>query len=397
MPKSLRVALLIESSRSYGRNLLAGIAAYARIYGPWVFYHEERSLGDPLPDTLKKWRPEGILARIENLSLLRKLRTMKVPMIDLLHEEGVPGIPCIMPDSKAITRIAIDHLRHLRLEHFAYCGLPGVVFSDNRCRHFLREFAALDYHVDVFDQRPIARTKGLAEIEKNAMRRHCNLVAWLRKLPKPVGIMACNDMRAYQVLNACREAGIRVPDEVAILGVDNDTVQCELCDPPLSSIDNNVHRIGYEAARLLDCMIDTRQNAPKMTLVEPVGVVARRSTDALAIADRDVVDIVRHVRDCACDGLTPEKLVRDTAVSRSTLERWFLKHLGHSIKAEINRVKLERIKELLIAGDLSLVEIARLTGYSHVETMQRFFKNITGQAPGQYRRTRRPAGTTVVS
>ncbi len=188
-----------------------------------------------------------------------------------------------------------------------------------------------------------------------------------------------------------------MPDEVAILGVDNDTVQCELCTPPLSSIDNNSHRIGYEAARLLHCMIHQKKIAPMMTLVEPICVVARRSTDSLAIANRNVVDIVRRLRDGVCDGLTPDKLARETAVSRSTLERWFHKHLGHSIKDEISRVKLERIKELLVAGDLSLFEIANLTGFVHVETMQRFFKSAVGQAPGEYRRLRRTAGIAVVS
>ncbi len=207
MSKSLRIALLIESSRSFGRNLLTGIAAYARIYGPWVFYHEERSLGDPLPDVLGKWRPEGILARIENRSLLQKLRTMKVPTIDLLHDEGVPGIPSVIPNSEAIVKLAIEHLRQLRLEHFAYCGLPGVVFSEDRCRCFVRDLTALGYQVHVFEQRSSSRTKGLAEIEKDAMQGSRDLAAWLRKLPKPLGIMACNDMRAYQVLNACREGG----------------------------------------------------------------------------------------------------------------------------------------------------------------------------------------------
>lgn len=397
MSKPLRIALLIESSRSYGRNLLAGIAGYARVYGPWVFYHEERSLGDPLPAAMRQWRPDGILARIEDRSLLRKLRATRIPTIDLLHEEGVPGIPSVVPDGAAIVRLAIDHLRQLRFTDFAYCGLQGIVFSDDRRRTFVRDLTSLGYRVHVFDQHCPSSMKGLAKIENRAMQQHGELAAWLRKLPKPIGIMACNDMRAYQVLNACREAGIRVPDEAAIVGVDNDAVQCELCDPPLSSIDNDAKRIGYEAARLLDRMIRGGEEVPPMTLIEPIGVIARRSTDALAIADPEIVAIVRHVRDGACDGLTPEKLVRSAAVSRSTLERWFLRYLGHSVKEEIDRVKLERIKELLVAGDLPLAEIARLTGFSHVETMQRFFKSHAGQAPGQYRHTRRPAGASTTT
>jgi len=207
--------------------------------------------------------------------------------------------------------------------------------------------------------------------------------------------MACNDMRAYQVLNACRECGIVVPDEVALIGVDNDAVQCELCDPPLSSVDNNAQRVGYEAAALLYRMIQRRRPTPKMILVEPTGVVARRSTDVLAIADREVVEIVRYVRDQACEGITPERLVKHTAVSRSTLERWFTKHVGHSVNDEIRLAKIDRVKDLLVTSNLSLDEIARLAGFAYVETMQRFFKNAVGQTPGQHRSSRRGGGTTA--
>jgi LacI family transcriptional regulator len=392
MSQPLRIALLIESSRSYGRNLLSGIAAYGRVYGPWVFYHEERSLGDPLPAALKQWRPQGILARMENRTLIRKLRRLGVPTVDLLHEEGMPGIPGVISNGKAIVQLAIDHLRQLRLKHFAYCGLPNVVFSDQRCRHFVRGFAALGYRVDVFAQRRSARARGLANIERNARSHADALAAWLRTLPKPVGLMACNDMRAFQVLSVCREAGILVPDEVAVIGVDNDPVQCELCNPPLSSVDNNAQRVGYQAAALLHRMIQRRGAVPRRILVKPIGVVARRSTDVLAVANRETIEIVRYIHDHACEGLTPARLARQMAMSRSTLERRFAQYLGHSVNREILRVRLNRVKELLITSNLTLGEIARLAGFSYVETMQRTFKNREGQTPGQYRNCRRIAG-----
>lgn len=400
MSEPLRVALLIESSRSYGRNLLAGIAAYARVFGPWTFFHEERSLGDPMPAGLLHWRPQGIIARLENATLVRQIRRLNLPTVGAVHEKVVPGIPGVVADREAVVRLAVEHLRKRRIENFAYCGLPGAVFSDERCRLFVESLAAQGYRVDVFGNArrrttPSGKTHGLAEIEKEAMRHADELADWLRSLPKPVGLMACNDMRAYQVLSVCRERGILVPDEVAVIGVDNDTVQCELCDPPLSSVDNNAQRVGYEAAALLDRMVQGRGPVPDITLIEPAGVVARRSTDVLAIAQREVVEIVRHVRDRACSGLTPESLARHTSLSRSTLERWFAKHLGRSINDEISRVKLDRVKELLITSDLPLGEIARLSGFNHVETMQRVFKSVVGQTPGRYRSSRRVVGAAA--
>jgi LacI family transcriptional regulator len=168
-----------------------------------------------------------------------------------------------------------------------------------------------------------------------------------------------------------------------------------LCDPPLSSVDNNAQRVGYEAAALLDRMMRRRGPVPKMTLVEPAGVVARRSTDVLAIAEREVAEVVRHVRDHACAGLTPARLAQHSAVSRSTLERWFAQHLGRSVYDEICRVRLDRVKELLMTSDLPLGEIARRSGFAYAETMQRVFKSAVGQTPGRYRKRRRVVGAAA--
>ena len=243
----------------------------------------------------------------------------------------------------------------------------------------------------MFKYRRSPRGKSLADVERDAMRHAGELAAWLGRLPKPVGLMACNDMRALQVLSVCGEHKILVPDEVAVIGVDNDFVQCELCDPPLSSVDNNAYEVGYEAAALLHRMLERRGSVPRMTMIRPTGVVARRSTDVLAIADPQLVEIVRYVREQACEGLTAEKLVRHAALSRSTLERWFTKQLGRSVNEEIHRVRLSHVKDLLVTTDLSLGEIAERCGFAYAETMQRLFKSVAGETPGQYRAHRRRA------
>jgi LacI family transcriptional regulator len=394
MPQPLRVALLIECSRSYGRNLLAGIAAYAHAFGPWTFYHEERALGDPLPVRLKSWRPQGIIARLENKLLTRQIRRLGLPTVGVLHEKEVSDIPGVIPDPDATVRLAVEHLVERGLRHFAYCGFPGVKFSDDRCRLFVEGLAALGSPCDVFQYRRSPRAQSLAEVERDAMRHGAELAAWLHRLPKPVGLMASNDMRAYQVLSVCGQAKIGVPDEVAVIGVDNDFVQCELSDPTLTSVDNNSYGVGYEAAALLHRLIGRRGAVPAMTFVPPVGVIARRSTDLLAVADPKLVEIVRYVREEACAGLTAEKLVRHTGLSRSTLERWFAGQLGRSVNEEIHRVRLSHVKDLLVTSELSLSEIARRCGFAYAETMQRLFKAAVGETPGQYRAHRRQANSS---
>jgi LacI family transcriptional regulator len=393
MSRRRRIALLIESSRAIGRDLLCGIADYARTYGPWTFYHEERSLGDPIPAKLRSWGPEGVLARVEAASQVRQLRALGVPVVGLSHQDDARGLPSVIVDPDAIVRLAVDHLWQCGLRQFAYCGFDGFAFSDQRRRLFAEYLNGLGCEAHMFDGRRQTRPARLASTEVRAQRDLARLVGWLQGLPKPVGLVACNDMRAYQVLTACGEAGIAVPDRVAVIGVDNDPVQCALCDPPLSSIDSNGRKVGYEAAALLDRLVAGQGVQRKLVLIEPLGVVARQSTDVLAVSDREFVEIARYVREHAHQGLTVAELVRHTSLSRSTLERRFAANLGHSVNAEIDRVKLERVRELLLSTDLPLGEVARLAGFTHVETMHRLFKKATGQTPGQCRSARQVGAT----
>lgn len=389
MTDRLRIGLLIESSRGYGRELLRGIAAYGRTHGSWVFYHEERDLGAPLPKNLAQWRPHGIIARLTSVKQARQVRQLNVPTVDLYQEEPAAQVPGITIRPETLSRLAADHFLQRGFTHFAYCGFPGVPFSDYRAKAFVEYLAQHDYQADVFACSHLPRTAGLAAIEAHVMRQSALLARWLRGLPKPVGLMACNDMRAMQVLAVCSENGVAVPDDVAVLGVDNDDVQCELANPPLSSIDPNVARIGYEAAALLHRLIRGEHPSPPRLLVEPAGVITRRSTDVLAIPDRDAAEAVRLLREHACDGMEVETILSRLSVSRSTLERWFRKWLGRSPSAEIVRVRLHRVKELLAGTDLPLEEIARVAGFHYVESMCRIMKRTAGQTPGEFRQQSR--------
>ncbi len=387
MSEHLRVALLIESSRGYGRTLLQGIAAYGRTHGHWAFFHEERELDAPLPKNLKLWRPDGIIARLRNDRLLRQVREMRVPTVNLSSKHTTSGIPSLTPDNAALVGLAVDHFLERGFRHFAYCGLPGVPFSDLRAGQFQEALAAHGFRADRFRGRQLPRNAGLAKVEAYAMRHSGELAGWLRGLPKPLALLACNDMRGQQLVTVCEQAEIAVPDEVAVLGIDNDDVQCELCNPPLSSVDPNVEQISYEAASLLDRMM--RGEPPPQThiLVPPRGVVTRRSTDVLAVPDRDVAAAIRFVREHACEpGIEIEDILGHLEVSRATLKRWFRKWLGRSPRAEINRVRLNRVQDLLAATALPLDEIALRCGFEHVESMCRMVKRSTGHTAGEYRK-----------
>jgi LacI family transcriptional regulator len=391
MSRRFRIALLIESSRGYGRALLRGIAAYARMHSSWVFFHEERSLGAPLPPKLVQWKPDGVIARLAGDALIREVRQLAIPTVDLYREDETQDIPGVTIHQESLVRLAIEHFLERGFRHFAYCGLPGVLFSDLRAKSFQGMLAARGLRADIFTARRLRAGTGLSLVEADAARHADQLAAWLGELPRPVAIWACNDMRAQQVMSVCAENGIAVPDDVAVLGVDNDDVQCELCNPPLSSIDPNVEEIGYQAAALLDCMLAGQPPPKTRILVEPRGVVTRRSTDVLAIADRDVAEAVALVRQHACDAnLEIGTLLAQLSFSRSTLDRWFRQWLGRTPAEEVNRVRLARIEELLTTTALPLEEIAQRCGFRHVESMCRMVKRLKGIPPGELRQPRLP-------
>ena len=389
MSDRLRVALLIESSRGFGRTLLRGITAYGRTHGHWAFFHEERELAAPLPGDLKRWRPDGIIARLATNKLVQQVRALGLPTVDLSCKYDVPGVPSLTPDNAAIGRLAVEHFLERGFRRFAYCGLPGIPFSDRQEAGFQEALAARGFHADCFHFRKLPRTVVLAKVEAYAMQRTGDLADWLRGQPKPLALLACSDVRGQQVVSVCEQAGIAVPDEVAVLGIDNDDVQCELCNPSLSSIDPNVERIAYETAAILDCMMRGGASPPARISVPPRGVVARGSTDVLAIADREVAECIRFVREHACQPhIEIEDILASLNFSRSTLNRWFHKWLGRSPREEITRLRLNRAQDLLAATTLPLDEIARRCGFEHMESMCRMVKRMTGQTPGEYRKAK---------
>lgn len=373
------VALVIETSLVYGRRIVRGITSYIRSHQPWSIFLDQREDQSPAPAWLKTWRGDGVICRMTNLRLAEALARTNVPIVDL-NDYMALGLPGIWSDHAAIGRLAARHLLECGFRQFAFCGFSGQQWAIRRRDGFMQFIEESGNPCVVYESRWTQRHSRPWEQERQ------RLAVWLRSLPKPIGVMACNDMRGQQVLDACRAAEIVVPDEVAVIGVDNDELLCELCDPPLSSVVPNPERIGYEAAALLDGLMNGKIPDERERFVEPQGIVARQSTDVLAIDDPSIAAAVRFIRQAACNGITVPDVVERVGVSRSVLERGFHKYLGRTPQAEIRQVQVKRVKELLTQTELSLAEIADLAGYDHPEYMCVVFKRETGCTPGQFRR-----------
>ena len=377
------VALLIETSNSYSRGVLEGIAQYARHHERWSIFLPEQERGGRPPQWLGQWNGDGFIARIETDEIAGALRRTKLPVVDVSAARHLPDIPWVETDDAAIAELAFKHLLDRGFRDLAYCGDPAFNWSKWRRDKFRTLAESAGVSANIYD----SLSRNDPKYSWNREKR--GLAKWLSGLPRPVGIFACYDIQAQKILEVCRELGIAVPEEVAVLGVDNDALLCELADPPLSSVICNTQRTGFEAATLLDRMMNGEGMDAVPVLVAPLGIQARQSTDILAIEDPDVAAALRFLRENALEGINVADVVRHVPLSRRVLESRFKKILGRSPHEELTRLKLDRIKELLTETDLSLAEIAQRTGFDHDEYMCVFFRKAEGIPPGQYRQSQR--------
>jgi LacI family transcriptional regulator len=382
MPAPRKVALLIESSNAYGRGLLRGIEAYVREHGRWSIYLAEQGRGEVPPAWLATWKGHGVIARIENPAIAAALAPLKIPVVDVSAARLLPKLPWFETDDVEFASLAATHLLERGLTNFAFCGDARFNWSTWREEHFTRLIREAGHECHHF--RPSRRAQGSGEHIIDEIGR------WLAALPKPLGVFACYDVRGHQILDACRRRGIAVPDEVAVLGSDNDDLLCDLADPPLSSVIPNTRRTGHEAAALLDRLMAGEKAQARVQLIPPTGIATRQSTEVLAVADRHIAHAVRLIRDRACKGLRVEEIARAAGISRRLLESRFKKLLGKSPHAEIVRMQLSRVKELLAETDLTLREIADRTGFQHVEYLSTVFKKKLGIPPSRYRAEHQP-------
>jgi LacI family transcriptional regulator len=369
------VALLVETSNAYGRGILRGVMAYVRQHQPWALRLTEHGRGELGPHELAEWQGQGIIARIENRRIANALGRFRCPVVDVSAARMLPKLPWVETDDAAIAKAAADHLLARGLAHFGFFGDDRFNWSRWRAQVFDEYLAAAGHKCHHAPQNP----------GKNANR----IVRWVRSLAKPAGVMACYDIRGRELIDACRAAGVKIPDEVAVVGVDDDELLCELCDPPLSSVIPDVRRTGWVAAEILDGLMAGRRPRSLHHPIPPLGVTTRRSSDMLAVEDSNLAAAVRFIRENACLGITVEDVVGRVPMSRRVLESRFEKVLGHSPHSEILRVRLDRVKQLLTQPGWTLDAIAHRTGFRHGEYLSTVFKRETGLTPGAYRRQHR--------
>jgi len=389
------VILALGPERRATRGILQGIARFAALHESWLFdieppFYERYPFcmrADHTERTLARLRgtgADGIITFILDDAMARAIPrgfpAVVIPMADL-----VPGHCNVVDQPYAAARMAVEHLRERGFTRFAFCGLDRSYWSRIRQESFAGQLADDGLRVELYCPRLPARPRSW----RMEQRR---LAKWLKALPKPIGLMAFNDERALQVAEACRLAEVVVPDEVAIVGVDNDEIICGLSNPPLSSIALNFERAGYEAAEQLRRQMTGAAPSAGEIPIRPTVVVARRSTDVLAVEDMEIAEALRFIRNHAAEAITVTDVLKEIMVSRRVLERRFQEILGRGIRREIERCHVERSCHLLIDTHWPLQRVAEQCGFSSLTHFGIAFRRVMRLSPRQYRDEHAAAG-----
>lgn len=373
------VAVIVETSNSYARGILRGIHDYARSRR-WTLYLTEHGRHEIDESFAGDWTFDGIIARIETEPMASIISAMGVPTVDVSAARLIAGIPWVETDDEAITRLALDHLRDCGLQNFAFFGDPFYNWSIWRQQAFERQLGPsenLNSRIFNLPERQEPRVRWWTQRE--AIR------AWLDSLPKPVGIFACYDGCGQQLLEICRYYDLVVPNEIAIVGVDNDELLCEITNPTMSSIIPDAFRAGVYAAEMLDRLLQGEQLSGQKQAIEPLGVRKRVSTDVLAVSDRHVAAAASFIRRNAHNNIGVEDVLGAVPLSRRVLEARFRKALNRTPHQEILLVRTNAVRELLLETEMSLAEISEALGIEHPEYLSVFFKKQTGLTPREYR------------
>ena len=377
-----KVVLFLEDSRQYGRGLTWGIARYSKLYGPWTFYRDTPfySGNKKRKDVswIKKWGADGIIAR--DFEFFGQLLDLNLPIISAsaFVDHTNENLIEIITDNIKIGHLALDHFTTRGFKHFAYCGFKDMPWSIGREQSYESILREKGHSLHCFNSSSI-RTS-------NWDKEYPRMNKWLKSLPKPIGILCCNDDRGCDLIEVSKEAGFKVPYEIAVLGVDNDSQVCELSNPPLSSIRLDVEGAGFQAASILDKLMAGKKNQVRKIIAEPFEVISRQSTDTTAISDQIVVDAMQFIKQNGKRLTQVTEVTHAVGCSRRGLDEKFKRFLGHSVFAEIRRIRTDNIGQMLIETNLSISQIAFQLGYHDPDHIARFFRQEKNMTPQAYRK-----------
>lgn len=376
-----RVAILVDTSTTWGRDVIAGVHRYSRETGGWQLFVEPRGVEQRrwLPTA---WKGDGVIARVGFVDLAKKLKSLKLPVVNV---SGITlprvNFPRVVSDQVAAANLAAEHLLARGFRHFGYFSLLGLEYVAEHQQAFQDRLRLEGHRCDVFSVSPHLG----AEPDWNLdMKR---LGKWLKALPKPLAVFTWNSSSARELIYACMQSGLAVPEEVAVLSGSDDDLFCEVTPVPISAVLLGCEQIGYRAAAELDAMMENPASPPPAeVLIPPQGVVERRSSDTLAVDDAAMVKALRFIRENPARLMNVNDVARQAGLCRRALELRFQNLLGRSPASEIRRVRIDHAIDLLQRTNLSVATVAERSGFSSPEYMASVFRNQLSTTPLHYRK-----------
>ncbi|ATL49269.1 transcriptional regulator [Chitinophaga caeni] len=378
-----RIILLTDFTEDYANGLLKGIVNYSKGRGSWVLckmplsYREVHEVEGVLEWALK-WKADGIIAQFYNSDNVKIFQENGIAAIAQDFKQRFTDIPNITGDHYLAGKMGAAYFIKKGFQHFGFYGFKGIVWSEERCEGFKNELEKNGFH-DRFFEYQNEESTDLWYYES------APLMDWLRNLPKPAAVMTCDDHQGHHIIEVCNQAGIQIPDEIAVLGVDNDEIICTLSDPQLSSIHQDVEQGGYEAARLMESMIERPGDLHDDVIVNPTHIVTRKSTDVYATQDAQISIVLKYIHQNLDRKLNVNELLKLVPLSRRLLESRFKNATNYSIYSYILNLKIEKFAEKLLETNSPIVEIAIEMGFIEYKNISRQFKAKMGCTPTEYR------------
>ncbi len=377
----IKILLLTDFSSGYSRSLLENVVRYAREVGPWAFYrmplYFRELYGDEgVVEWAKKW--EADIAQFSDIDL-SVLNQLNIPIIVQNYKERSSGISNLTGDYFGTGVIAANFFLHKGYKSFAYYGLTDTVWGRERGEGFKKIVSNKGYEVYEFNNRKrVPSEKWSFDVEQ--------VSRWLLSLPKPIALFACDDYYALQITEVCKMYDISIPEEIAVLGVDNDKLLCNISDPQLSSIELDIENGGYEAGKLLHQFIEKKIIAPVDIIIKPVRIVPRASTERFAVSDRHIEQLLQYIDNNYQNPLSVDELTQIIPFSRRVLEKKFKRETGTSVYQYLLDLRIEKFADLLITTDLPLIEAATRSGFTDYKNISRIFTKAKEMTPLQYRK-----------
>lgn len=379
----IRLLFITDYSDSFGNRLLKGIIDYSKDKGQWSIcrmptYHKQSIGIDGILEVALEWEIDVIIGTFEDGDDIGMLRDNGIAVIAQDFKNRLHGIPNITGDYKGTGKMGARYFIDRGFRHFGFFGLKNACWSDERYEGFYKEIQAHGLESSLYKY-------NMQDIDRHWFYKKSALAKWLKGLPKPIGIMACDDNQGNNLIEACNSAGIKIPQEVSVLGVDNDELLCNLSIPTLSTIAIDIRGGGYKVAELIERMLKYPEEEHEDVILQPTKIIDRISTAAYATGDTEIQKALIFIHQNSRKKISVDDIVEQVALSRRLLEIRFKEVTGESIYQYIFRQRLKIFAEMLLETNEQIINIALSIGESDAKSISKKFKAVYGCSPNEYR------------